>query len=116
MPNPFGAGRLTAGGAGKWLYATGDLARWRCDGLIEFLGRFDNQVKLRGLRIELGEIENALRRRDGVAEVAVIVREDHPGDKRLVAYMVGPADHADCRSALKQTLPDYMVPTALSHP
>ena len=102
VPDPFGDGER--------LYRTGDLARWRPDGTIDFLGRIDHQVKLRGLRIELGEIESALRDQDGVAEAAVIVREDNPGDKRLVAYTVGTAP--DLKAALKETLPEYMVPAA----
>jgi surfactin synthase thioesterase subunit/MFS family permease len=102
VPDPFGDGER--------LYRSGDLARWRPDGTIDFLGRIDHQVKLRGLRIELGEIESALRDQDGVAEAAVIVREDNPGDKRLVAYTVGTAP--DLKAALKETLPEYMVPAA----
>ena len=108
---------------GSRLYRTGDLARWRTPptpdpasgssvGTIDFLGRIDHQVKLRGLRIELGEIESALRDQDGVTEAAVIVREDNPGDKRLVAYVVGTAEVADLKAALKDTLPEYMVPAS----
>ncbi|MDW5322248.1 non-ribosomal peptide synthetase [Plantactinospora sp. KLBMP9567] len=116
-PNPYGP-------PGDRMYATGDLVRRRADGAIEFLGRIDNQVKLRGLRIELGEIEVALRDQAGVAEVAVVAREDVPGDQRLVAYLVparaagaGPGDGAGpqparLRTALKESLPDYMVPSA----
>ncbi|MEU4641569.1 amino acid adenylation domain-containing protein [Micromonospora sp. NPDC023814] len=111
VPDPFSAE------PGARLYRTGDLARWRTapggtGGVIEFLGRIDHQVKLRGLRIELGEIESALREQPGVAEAAVIVREDSPGDKRLTAYVVGGAEHATLKSALKETLPEYMVPSA----
>jgi amino acid adenylation domain-containing protein len=107
VPDPFGP-------PGGRLYRTGDLTRWRGDGTVEFLGRMDHQVKLRGLRIELGEIETALRERPGVTEAAVTVREDRPGDKRLVAYLVcdGEPDPADLKAALRTTLPDYMVPGA----
>ncbi|MEV4512407.1 amino acid adenylation domain-containing protein [Dactylosporangium sp. NPDC049525] len=101
-PDPFGA-------PGARLYRTGDLARWRPDGTIEFLGRIDGQVKLRGLRIELGEIEAVLREQAGVRDAAVIVREDRPGDQRLVAYVVGAAPE---RATLKRLLPDYMIPAA----
>ena len=83
VPNPFGEGRL---------YKTGDLARYRSDGVIEFLGRIDSQVKIRGFRIELGEIESVLRQHPSVQENIVIAREDIPGDKRLVAYVVA-RDH-----------------------
>ncbi|MEW2444230.1 non-ribosomal peptide synthetase/MFS transporter [Micromonospora marina] len=110
VPDPF------SGEPGARLYRTGDLARWVAGpdgaGVIEFLGRIDHQVKLRGLRIELGEIESALRDQPGVTEATVIVREDSPGDKRLTAYLVGEAEHAALKAALKDTLPEYMVPAA----
>ncbi|MFI0722198.1 amino acid adenylation domain-containing protein [Streptomyces sp. NPDC021224] len=89
-------------------YRTGDAARRLPDGAIEFLGRLDNQVKLRGLRIELGEIETALRDRTGAREAAVVVSPD----QRLIAYLVGgPDDPADARDAVRGYLPDYMVPS-----
>lgn len=98
------------------LYRTGDLARYRADGAIEYLGRIDQQVKLRGFRIELGEIEEVLRQLSLVKDVAVIAREDTPGDKRLVAYIVAAATErpsvADLRAALQKKLPEYMVPAA----
>ncbi|WP_405107337.1 amino acid adenylation domain-containing protein [Micromonospora sp. NBC_01405] len=110
VPDPF------SGEPGARLYRTGDLARWVAlpdgSGVVEFLGRIDHQVKLRGLRIELGEIESALREQPQVTEAAVIVREDTPGDKRLTGYVVGDAEHAALKAALKETLPEYMVPTA----
>jgi surfactin synthase thioesterase subunit/MFS family permease len=106
------AEKFITGRDGQRLYRTGDLARWRPDGTLDFLGRIDGQVKLRGLRIELGEIEVALREQPGVREAAVVVREDTPGDKRLAAYLVvtAPMDAAALRRALKRRLPDYMVP------
>ena len=98
---------------GERLYRTGDLARYRADGVIEFFGRFDHQVKLRGFRIELGEIEAAFGRWPGVREAVVLVREDRPGDRRLVAYLVGDVPPAEeLRRALAEELPEYMVPSA----
>ncbi len=83
----FPANPYAEDGRGDVLYRTGDLGRWRPDGSLEMLGRFDQQVKLRGFRIELGEIESMLSRHAAVAEAVVLVREDRPGDKRLVAYL-----------------------------
>jgi amino acid adenylation domain-containing protein len=103
---------------GARLYKTGDLARFMPDGNIEFLGRKDDQVKLRGVRIELGEIEMALRRHPLVQQAVVTAREDRPGDQRLVAYLVlragadPPTAVAGIRMFLKEWLPDHMVPSA----
>ncbi|WP_036254806.1 non-ribosomal peptide synthetase, partial [Methylobacter sp. BBA5.1] len=96
------------------LYKTGDLGRWREDGSIEFLDRNDFQVKVRGFRIELGEIEAQLAACPGVHEAVVIAREDHPGDKRLVAYLTASAELNidELRAQLKAVLPEYMVPSA----
>jgi amino acid adenylation domain-containing protein len=101
-------------GSGGRLYRTGDLGRWRADGTIEFLGRNDFQIKLRGHRIELGEIETTLGRATGVQRVVVHVREDEPGDKRLVAYYLGsPAGGGVAlRRHAEANLPRYMVPSA----
>ncbi|WP_234359229.1 non-ribosomal peptide synthetase/MFS transporter [Plantactinospora sp. BC1] len=108
------AEKFGTGPDGERRYRTGDLARWRPDGTLDFLGRLDGQVKLRGLRIELGEIEVALRDQPGIRDAAVVVREESPGDRRLAAYLVGsaPVDVAALRLALKRRLPDYMVPAA----
>ncbi|WP_199819375.1 non-ribosomal peptide synthetase, partial [Streptomyces sp. NRRL S-378] len=111
LADPFGP-------AGSRMYRTGDLARWTGEGLIHFVGRTDTQVKIRGYRIEPAEIEAALAHHPGLAQVAVIAREDQPGDKRLVAYIVpepgqdsGP-DTAALRAHAAAHLPDYMIPSA----
>ncbi len=101
---------------GSRLYRTGDLVRYLPDGQIEFLGRVDHQVKLRGFRIELGEIEATLKQCEGIKEAVVVVREDQPGNKLLVAYLVASVPTPPAVSALKEhlkgRLPDYMVPSA----
>jgi amino acid adenylation domain-containing protein len=97
------------------MYKTGDLGRVRTDGTLEFLGRADDQVKLRGYRIELGEIETTIARHPGIQSCKVLVREDTPGNSQLVAYVIAleprSADAESLRKFLKQSLPDYMVPS-----
>ena len=103
--------------AGSRMYRTGDVARYRRDGVIEFLGRVDHQVKLRGYRIELGEIEAHLAALESVRDAVVIAREDVPGDKRLVAYVVLQAgatlDLDDAKARLKDQLPEHMMPSTI---
>lgn len=111
VPNPFSQE------PGARMYKSGDLARYLPDGNIEYLGRMDHQVKIRGFRVELGEIEAALQALPGVREAVVLAREDNPGDKRLVAYVVAnpgtePMEAGALRSSLAQALPAYMVPAA----
>jgi thioesterase domain-containing protein/acyl carrier protein len=108
IPNPF------TKESGARLYKTGDLARWLPDGNIEYLGRIDHQVKIRGYRIELGEIESALNHHPEIQHAIVVAREDSPGDKRLVAYIISdkPLPVADIRQFLSRKLPEYMVPSS----
>ena len=113
VPDPF------ADEPGQRLYRSGDLARFKSNGELEFLGRADNQVKIRGFRIELGDIESALRQHGQIREAAVVVHaDDATGSKRLIAYCVragqGELQTADLQSYLKTKLPDYMVPAVYS--
>ncbi|MCT7952163.1 amino acid adenylation domain-containing protein [Ancylothrix sp. C2] len=135
ISNPFAEGGIHASfiehssslTVSKYLYKTGDLARYLPDGNIEFIGRIDNQVKVRGFRIELGEIEAVISQYPTVREVIALVREDNPGDKRLVAYIVANSELLNgdrnttpkfsefinnLRVFLKQKLPHYMMPSA----
>ncbi|WP_225824765.1 non-ribosomal peptide synthetase [Streptomyces naphthomycinicus] len=111
VPDPFGP-------PGARLYRTGDIARWHAEGHVEYLGRADHQVKVRGFRIELGEIEAALLTVAGVGQAVAVVREDRPGDRRIVAYLTasGGPDTAPgvpiLRSRLGERLPEHMVPSA----
>jgi len=113
IANPFGDG------PGARLYKTGDLCRWRPDGNLEFLGRIDHQVKVRGYRVEPGEVESALLAHPHVREAVVVARDDGPGRQRLVGYVVPVAageGHAvppgELREHLRRLLPEYMVPSA----
>ncbi|MET0396108.1 MAG: amino acid adenylation domain-containing protein [Longimicrobiaceae bacterium] len=111
LPEPFGGAER----GGARMYRTGDRARWREDGVLEFLGRDDHQVKVRGFRIELGEVEAALAAHPGVREAAAAALADESGEARLVAYVVEedevPPDAPDLRAWLRARLPDYMIPS-----
>lgn len=118
LPNPFAdPDRLLPNNNKDTIYRTGDLGRWLPDGNLEFLGRIDNQVKIRGFRIELGEIESLLSQHPLVKETVVIVREDIPGNKVLVAYIVETKTSEDSelqlRQFLQERLPEHMVPSVL---
>jgi amino acid adenylation domain-containing protein/non-ribosomal peptide synthase protein (TIGR01720 family) len=110
-PDPF------ASAPGARCYRTGDLVHVRPDGSLEYVGRRDQQVKIRGHRVELGEVEAAIRQQPGLQDAVAMVREDTPGDRRLVAYVVAPPDVAVAsdrlQQALQATLPDYMVPAVI---
>jgi non-ribosomal peptide synthase protein (TIGR01720 family) len=110
LPNPFSAA------PGARMYSTGDIVRHLPDGNLEFLGRKDHQVKIRGFRIELGDIEAALGHHKAVREAVVVAREDLPGEKRLVGYVVAhretPVTATELRTYLKERLPDYMAPAS----
>jgi amino acid adenylation domain-containing protein len=108
VPHPFG------GSSGERLYRTGDKVRRLVDGTLDFLGRFDHQVKVRGFRVELEEIESVLGRHPAVLQVTVLAREAGPGDRRLIAYVVpsrAETDAAEWRRYLKERLPEHMVPS-----
>ena len=118
IDNPFKhIGNHSEHQASARLYKTGDLGRWLPDGSIEYLGRNDFQVKIRGFRIELGEIESRLLQHPLVKEAVVLVKEEQPNDKYLMAYLVTQTDCqlelGDLKSFLKNTLPDYMIPVAV---
>ncbi|MGI5452292.1 amino acid adenylation domain-containing protein [Streptomyces sp. CA-249302] len=107
VADPFGP-------PGERLYRTGDLVRWRQDGTLEFLGRADNQVKIRGMRVELEEIEAVLEQHPEVRRAVVVIREDAPGVKQLAGYCLTTADPAEVRGWLLERLPEHMVPRTLT--
>lgn len=102
VANPFAEG--------KRMYRTGDLVIWEADGTLQYISRADHQVKIRGFRIELGEIENALEAMESVEQAVVMIRENQPDDKRIVAYVVGNGTESYSKNYLADKLPDYMVP------
>ncbi|HEY6748837.1 MAG TPA: amino acid adenylation domain-containing protein [Mycobacteriales bacterium] len=106
IADPFGA-------AGDVMYRTGDLVRWGADGQLRFVGRTDDQLKIRGMRIEPGEVEASLARHPGVVQAKVVAQDDRSGGKRLVAYVVGDADPVELRRFVARSLPQHMVPAAV---
>jgi amino acid adenylation domain-containing protein len=106
IPCPFSKGEV--------MYKTGDLACWRSDGVIRYISRMDNQVKIRGFRIELGEVEVRIKKHESVSDAVVIIREDIPGDKRMIAYIVPCAGKkitsGEMSNWLRNSLPEYMIP------
>ena len=103
--------------AGARMYKTGDVARYREDGTLEYLGRLDDQVKIRGYRVELGEVEAVITEHPGVRRCVVLAREDQPGNKQLVAYVIAHDGRAlaakELREFLRRKPPEYLVPVAL---
>ncbi|HEX7956271.1 MAG TPA: phosphopantetheine-binding protein, partial [Pyrinomonadaceae bacterium] len=108
VPHPFAAE------PGARLYKSGDVARYQPDGQVEFLGRVDQQIKIRGYRLEPGEVEAAIKRMPGVREAVVVAREDVPGEKRLLAYFTAESDVSvnELRRHVKECLPEHMIPSA----
>ena len=106
VANPFGE-------PGSRMYRTGDLVRWNDDGTLQYISRADHQIKIRGFRIETGEIEAKLEAMPGVEQAVVLVREDHPGDKRIIAYAVASANEEQLLALASKQLPDYMVPSRI---
>lgn len=107
IPNPFGKGKM---------YKTGDIAKWRADGNIEYIGRNDFQVKIRGLRIELGEIENAISGVEGISQAVAVVRKDNTGRQLICAFYTGkPVEPSDIRAEISKKLPKYMLPHIFTH-
>lgn len=124
IPNPFidESDSSVIGALGGRMYQTGDLGRYRPDGMIEYMGRADHQVKIRGFRVELGEIEATLLRHDAIQQAVVMDRDDLPGGKQLVCYALNSASQSDAeqvtaaelKAHLRRTLPDYMIPTHIA--
>ena len=109
VANPYGK-------AGARMYRTGDLVKWRKDGVLEYISRADHQIKIRGFRIELAEIETVLQRHENIQQAVVMVKEDRPNDKRIIAYIVAEEKEmihlSEIRSYVSESLANYMVPSA----